>query len=131
MMHVKDVLSKYVTDVPELGPEQSLPLDRIKLDLDAVRHSGDKVFMISVIMLVLLFVGAFVVMVFSFVSLHNFSIAAAAFSVTGVSFPWIIRTMLDASKEKTRSDMMLALVGTLNPEIVRSVLLASQAKPTA
>src|SRR5215475_10979385 len=115
MKKLRALLTQY-SEAPKLGDaEEGRKLDVEKLR-DDVRHLGDQnriYFLICFLLLVLLFVGAAALVVFS---LGDPGRVKAILAASGVSFFGITTQMLKLWKEKVASDLTLTLVTNLNQQ---------------
>ena len=119
MPRLSAVLAHHVDDTPEFGPGRSSKTETLRDELKAVSRQANVVFALLVAMLVALFVGC-VALVAMF--LDQPGTIAAILTATGVSMPVILKTMMTLWKEKVASDMLTAMVTTLDPDVAKTVV---------
>ncbi len=121
MKKLKAVLSEYAS-APKLG-DIAQPLEKSTAPLaDDVRKisvQNSVYFRICFTLLVLLFVGAALLVVFS---LNDPSRVKAVLTASGVSFFGIVGQMLKLWKEKVASDLTLTLVTNLSAREIKPTL---------
>src|SRR5215467_9827080 len=102
MSGLVEILARYTDDSPDFGGSQRLDPERLRRDLTEIGRRNGKFFSICVAMLAVLFFGEVVLV---WVSLSHPKQVAAVLAVTGVSFPFVIKTMLSLWKEKVATDI--------------------------
>ena len=116
-------LRLYKTKGPHLGetpsPAAGPAVDTFKDDLRYVTKSNERYFVICVIALIVLFVGAFLVVLRSLSSPKEIE---AVFTVTGVSFSVLFGKMVRLWKDKVSSDLILVLAAKLRPEQLAGII---------
>jgi len=122
--NVDNALLAFAQVSPHFGPadkSRDEQLQQLRSDLRRIGDSSNRYFLICVVLVLILFVGACALVAFNF---NRPDQITAVFTATGLSFFGIVRQMLRLWKEKVNSDMLTVLAGNLETADLRRIVNA-------
>jgi hypothetical protein len=119
MTGLETVLARYEMRPERDGDGGPLAREALLEELRAVRDRTARYFAVCAVMLALVFVGAGILVATSLERPGQMSMVLA---VAGVAIPWIIKAMIDLGQQRVASDLVLGIVGTLEPGVTRAVV---------
>ena len=126
MNNLKETLGKYNTSLHKLGDDtskktSSLQAETLKVELSAISKKNAFIFWICVTMIISLFIGS---IIFISIFINDSKKIELGFGTGGVvvSILGLITYMKNLWKEKVNSDLLLALVGSMNEDAMNSII---------
>jgi hypothetical protein len=119
MTGLETVLARYEMRPERDGDDRPLAREALLDELRAVRDRTARSFALCAVMLVLVFIGAGALVATSLERPGQLSMVLA---VAGVAIPWIIKSMIDLAQQRVASDLVLGVIGTLEPDVTRAVV---------
>jgi multisubunit Na+/H+ antiporter MnhF subunit len=124
--NLKEVLLSFKPDAPDFGEKtpdarrvKTDGADQLRRDLQRVSAANKNYFSICVGLLLVLFAGAFVLVVRS---LDKPAEIAGIFGATGISLLGIVTQMARLWRQKVNTDMMLVLASNMRPADFKAVV---------
>lgn len=118
MNDLRPILRRFAAGSPTLGGE-TFPTDELRKELGMLRRNNDKYFNVTFAILVLLLI-LIVLLLARFLSEPGK--AAAVLAVSGISIPFLLRTMVRMWETKTNTEVLIQLSTALDGDTVRSIV---------
>jgi hypothetical protein len=119
MTGLETVLARYDMRPERDGEGRPLAREALIEELRAIRQRTRRRFAACAVMLALVFAGAAALALTALERPGHLSMVVAA---AGVASAWIIKAMFDLGQQKVAAELVLGLVGTLEPEVTRAVV---------
>lgn len=121
MKKLRMVLSEWseAPQLGDLGKRKEPDGDKLKAEIRRISDQNKVYFSICFLLLVLLFIGAAALVVFS---LSDPGRVKSILAASGISFFGITTQMLKLWKEKVASDLTLTLISNLNPREIKPTI---------
>lgn len=125
MSKLNKLINSYADTARILGDTETRlsdkKIDDLKHELSKISSKNKVYFVICVSMVILMFILSLVLVI---MNMNDPSKIQIIFSVTGVSIMGLVIYMHRLWKEKVNSDLLITLVGTLESDVINSVLSA-------
>jgi len=113
------LLSRYVTTTPKMGEATSFPVDALQQDLRNLLRANAIYFKIVFTLLVSLLLVSIGLLAYY---LNEPTKAFAVIAGTGISIPYLLRTMLRMWETKTYAEALIAMTTSMETGMVRTVV---------
>lgn len=119
MVKLNALLARYVATPPKMGPAAPFPADALRRDLESLLRSNSIYFTVIFTLLVILLLLSVGLLAYY---LDQPGKAAAVIAATGISIPYLLRTMLRMWETKTHAEALLAMAATMEAGMLRTVV---------
>jgi hypothetical protein len=118
MSELRSVLRRYTVGSPRLG-SRPFPAEALRKDLGVLVRNNSQYFRVTFgLLVVLLLLVAFLLAKF----LNEPAKAGAVLAVSGISIPYLLRTMLRMWETKTNTEVLIQLATALDGETLHSIV---------